>query len=424
MLVQQRERTTTGETWTARPRTVIAMRVIAWVGPIALSLIATVILARVFPRPDTRAGVVLWWIALSSCATAVLGIGERAGRRLLPLAALFQLSLAFPDQAPSRFRSALRTGTVRQLEQRVAQIKAEGLSNDPALAAETLIELVAALNRHDRVTRGHAERVRAYARMIGEEMGLDPDDLDRLQWAALLHDVGKLFVPAEILNKPGALTAAEYEVVKIHPAVGAELCEPLRGWLGDWVSAVGEHHERWDGLGYPNGLSGPDISMAARIVAVADVYDVITSARSYKAPCTPVEARQELARSAGSHFDPRVVRAFLSVSIGRVRGVMGPLSWLAQVPVLGQAALLPAAGMAGSGMVTAGALMLGGFVDTPRPVPVRPAVVEEVAVASDGADGVPREAGAPGGDRGHGTCRARPRHDRHHPRGRGRRCGS
>ena len=82
-------------------------------------------------------------------------------------------------------------------------------------------------------------------------MRLDETDLDRLHWAGLLHDVGKLFVPSEILNKPGALTAEEFEVIKQHPGRGAELCEPIRPWLGDWVDAVGQHHERWDGQGYP-----------------------------------------------------------------------------------------------------------------------------------------------------------------------------
>ena len=146
---------------------------------------------------------------------------------------------------------------------------------------------------------------RAYSRMIGEELNLVPDDLDRLQWAGLLHDVGKLFVPGEILNKPGALTDEEFEIIKQHPGWGAQLCEPLRGWLGDWVDAVGQHHERWDGRGYPSGIAGEEISLAARIVAVADVYDVITSVRSYKPAEGAVDGRAELARCAGTQFDPK-----------------------------------------------------------------------------------------------------------------------
>ena len=120
--------------------------------------------------------------------------------------------------------------------------------------------------------------------MIGEELRLGEADLERLHWAGLLHDVGKLFVPSEILNKPGQLTKDEFDVVKQHPGRGAELCEPIRPWLGEWVDAVGQHHERWDGMGYPSGLAAHEISQAGRIVAVADAFDVMTSARSYKAP--------------------------------------------------------------------------------------------------------------------------------------------
>ncbi len=90
--------------------------------------------------------------------------------------------------------------------------------------------------------------------MIGDELGLDDDEIDKLRWAALLHDIGKLEVPYEILNKPGRLTAEEFEIIKGHPAAGAALAAPLADWLGEPIRAVAEHHERWDGGGYPNGL--------------------------------------------------------------------------------------------------------------------------------------------------------------------------
>jgi len=195
----------------------------------------------------------------------------------------------------------------------------------PGHAAETLLAVVARLFKHDRLTRGYSERVRAYTNLIAEEMGVPAEDLDKLQWAALLHDVGKMSVPAEILNKAGRPTDAEWEVLRGHPGAAIPLLTPLAPWLGDWALAATQHHERWDGDGYPGGLAGPNISLAGRIVAVADAYDVMTSVRSYKSGLSPALAREELTSSAGTQFDPAVVRAFLAVGLGRLRFVAAPL---------------------------------------------------------------------------------------------------
>ena len=355
--------------WASHPRASACLRIVAWVSPIIISSLVTYLIARAVPRPYGLGPALFWFAALTVVATAVLFVVDRVARRLLPLAALLQLSLVFPDRAPSRFQSAMRTQTVEQLEERVAEIKRTGLPDDPVRAAEVLIELVAALSQHDHITRGHADRVRAYCNMIGDELNLRAEDLEMLTWAGLLHDVGKLFVPKEILNKPGQLTDDEYVVIKQHAALGAGLCEPLRGWLGGWVDGVGQHHERWDGTGYPAGLAGDEISLAARIVAVADVFDVITSARSYKAANGPVEARQELARCAGTHFDARVVRAFLNISLGRLRLAMGPLSWITNLPVVGRIPLSPAAGAAAGVAATAAVLLATGVLSEPIGVP-------------------------------------------------------
>src|SRR5262249_32755509 len=132
---------------------------------------------------------------------------------------------------------------------------------------------------------------------------------------------------------PGTLTAEEWEILKRHPIEGERLAAPLEPWLGSWAMAIGEHHERWDGLGYPRGLSSTGISRAARIVAVADAYEVMTSTRSYKAPVSAAAARAELTECAGKQFDPAIVKAFLRISIGRLRWMLGPLALLAQLPV-------------------------------------------------------------------------------------------
>src|SRR5581483_6026495 len=185
--------------------------------------------------------------------------------------------------------------------------------------------------------------------------------------SALLHDVGKRSVPREILNKPGRPDEDEWQLLKAHPLLGEKLVEPMRAWLGRWADAVGYHHERWDGAGYPRGVEGEDIPLPGRIVAVADSYDVITSARSYKEAGGALEGREEISRCAGSQFDPKVVRAFLGVSIGRMRLVMGPLSWLSHAPFLSQ---IPfgSIGSAVSGALGVAAVAgAGGLVASPLP---------------------------------------------------------
>jgi hypothetical protein len=274
---------------------------------------------------------------------------------------LLELALAFPNEAPSRFRLALATGTVEELEARLR----DGAGRDPQEACEILLRLVASLDDHDRITRGHAERVRAYALSLGRELGLGKDELDRLNWSALLHDFGKLRVSREILNKPGKPDDEEWRQLRDHPLYGEQLVAPLRAWLGEWADAVGYHHERWDGAGYPRGVAGESIPLAGRIVAIADVYDVITSSRSYKEPAPAAAAREEIVRCSGTQFDPRLVRAFVGISLGRLRVVMGPLSWLTHAPSLARLPLSPSLGMTVGGLSALGATVVSG-VALPR----------------------------------------------------------
>ena len=139
------------------------------------------------------------------------------------------------------------------------------------------------------------------------------------------------------------------------------LLEPLRPWLGEWADAASQHHERWDGKGYPFGLAGEQISLSGRIVAVADAFDVMTSVRSYKKAMTPEAARAELLRCAGTQFDANVVRAFLNISVGKLRLVMGPLSWLAQAPALGNVPIGAGAVTAASSLVSVGIAVAAGL---------------------------------------------------------------
>jgi putative nucleotidyltransferase with HDIG domain len=371
--------------WEARPRSAFALKAVIVVFPLVVGVATTVAMSWLVPRPTGRLGT-LWWLGALTVSALAVGLVIRLLERFAPLVALLRFSLAFPDHTPSRARMALRAGSIRGLEARVADLRARGAHADVATAAENVVVIAAGLTVHDRKTRGHCERVRALSELIAEQLKLDPADQERLRWASLIHDCGKLMVDAKILNKTGSLDDEEWAVIRRHPEEGARIALPLRDWLGDWSLAVAEHHERWNGRGYPRGLSGEDISLAARIVAVADSFDAMTSARSYQKAMTPAAARTELTRKAGIDFDPQVVRAFLLVSRGRVNRVLGPLSWLTMIPLAGTSMASAmgasarraqnAAAVVGAGGAVAAATALGiagpvaGSAHLARPAPV------------------------------------------------------
>ncbi len=283
--------------------------------------------------PPERLGLHRWvWVGLVFiAANGLLVVVGRLTRWLLPLAALMKLTLVFPDHAPSRTKAALRQSNSRTMLRNMEEARARGETSGEALHGDYLVQLLKEVNDHDRLTRGHSERVRAYAEMLGEELGLGESDMNKLRWSALLHDVGKLSVPSEVLNSDRRPTDDEWAILSGHPAAARPMLEPLAPWLGEWVHAADQHHCRWDGKGYPDQIGGHDIALAGRLVAIADAYDVMTSARSYKTPLSPELARQELTDCAGSHFDPALVKAFLRIGLGRLKAVAGPLAWLANL---------------------------------------------------------------------------------------------
>lgn len=356
--------------WGAKPGLARALKIGVTVVPILAAVVASLVVGRVVGRPDGLILNIAWWVGSAVVATITMILVDKVARKALPLAGLYQLTIAFPDQAPSRFSVALKAGNVRRFEKQIAEARANGLPTGLNQAAVAAVELVTALSEHDRSTRGHSERVRAYAEMIGDELGLTDDMRDRLRWGALLHDIGKLTVPPAILNKPGRPDEHEWMVLQGHPAAGEKLLGPLAPFLGDAIHASGQHHERWDGYGYPRGLAGQDIAWAARIVAVADAFAVMTATRSYKKPMSAEAAREELSRCAGMQFDPNVVRAFLNVSLGKLRLAMGPVATLANLPFLGSTASAAASGGAASVAASSVASMAVVVAANVAPVPV------------------------------------------------------
>ena len=364
------------------------IRAAVFLAPIAAGIAAGRGMAMLLPPPSVFAETLTWWVLVIGSSTAALLLVDRIARRFLPLAWLLRMALPFPSKAPRRWHVAVRTGTVRDLERHLAEAQAAGVTDDATQAATKIISLVAALQAHDRHTRGHAERVRVYTDMLTAELGLAPEDRDRLRWASLLHDIGKLAVSEAVLNKPGRPDEQEWASLKRHPEEGARFCAPLMEWLGPWGDTIVQHHERYDGTGYPAGLAGDDIGRGARIVAVPDAYEVMTAPRPYKKVMSAAAARQELADHAGTQFDPAVVRAFLGLSVRRLQLVAGPAAWLAQLPFLARPPAVQPAALS-LGLAIAGLLALNIGADI-RQDAVRIVETQGVGLVAEDVD----EAGA------------------------------
>ena len=206
---------------------------------------------------------------------------------------------------------------------------------------DTITAFVNAIESKDRYLKGHSARVALYSVEIAQTLGMTTELVEVVRRGAMLHDLGKLSIMDTILRKPERLTPEEFTIIKSHPMVGAKILEPLR-FLARETCAVRHHHERFDGAGYPDGLRGEDIPYVARVVTVADVFDAITSNRPYRTAMALDEAREEISKGIGSHFDPAVAEAFLRVPLERLEEIIRHYEALTSGSATDSPALAPA----------------------------------------------------------------------------------
>jgi len=177
---------------------------------------------------------------------------------------------------------------------------------------ETIMAFSDALEARDQYTAGHSRRVMEYSKSIGLRMKLDKQDIEDLKKSALLHDIGKIGIPDTILKKQTKLTHEEYAIIKSHPETGAAILKNIKSFK-HLVPAVYHHHEQFDGEGYPHGVRGAEIPLHARIIAIADTFDAMTSSRSYRNALSFRTALSELERGKGTQFDPEIADIFIEI---------------------------------------------------------------------------------------------------------------
>jgi HD-GYP domain-containing protein (c-di-GMP phosphodiesterase class II) len=208
---------------------------------------------------------------------------------------------------------AREIGSLYQAERTRSRELEEALDGVREMYVSTMTSLATVVEAKDPTTRGHLDRTHRYGLALAER--IDPELAARpeIGYGFFLHDIGKVGVPESVLCKPGPLDEAEWAVMREHPAIGAQIVSPIR-FLSGAVDIVRSHHERWDGAGYPRGLRGEDIPLAARIFAIADSFDAMTSDRPYRAAMPLEKALDEIRDGAGTQFDPEVAKAFLELA--------------------------------------------------------------------------------------------------------------
>lgn len=278
--------------------------------------------ADIVARVSNRRGFEVWkedfvWTAPSFFAgsaastLAFVLMGENLGTILMFTAPVVYFTFA---------TYALYNKRAQENQQHVQEIQ-ENQAKLADLYLATIRSLALAIDAKDEYTSQHIVRVQHFAVAIAQQMQLPASDFEAVRTGALLHDIGKLGIPDTVLLKPGRLTDEEFAVIKRHPDIGAQILGPVQ-FPWPVLEVVRHHHERWDGSGYPCGLSGREIPITARILSVADVYDALTSDRSYRKAWSHEAAMEHIRKSAGKDFDPVVVEAFSAV-VDQARTALG-----------------------------------------------------------------------------------------------------
>jgi HD-GYP domain-containing protein (c-di-GMP phosphodiesterase class II) len=222
-----------------------------------------------------------------------------------------------PDDTFDERSMRLLAGVAHQVKLAIANV-----SNFESLERtfiSTVEALANALEANDEYTSSHARWITDLSLHVGRALGLDTRTLKRLELSALFHDIGKIGIPEAILAKPGPLDDEEWQVVRLHPELGARILAPIER-LDEVCEIVLHCHEHWDGSGYPNGLAGEEIPLEARVILVCDAYHAMTSDRAYRKRLPEKEARRRLAEAAGTQFDPKIVEVFLALDEAAVDG--------------------------------------------------------------------------------------------------------
>ena len=255
-------------------------------------------------------------------ALIALGIGSILGRRLvIPLQNLASTSSEIAEgnlavRATVRGEDEIaRLGSnfndmAGNIEALVRRLK-QALRQNQELFLETIKTLAAAIDAKDPYTHGHSERVSSFSMAISRHLGLGQEEVFRVHIAAILHDVGKLGIRESILNKPGGLSDEEFDIMRQHPSIGAQIMSPIR-MLKDIIPGIRNHHETWNGKGYPDQLKGEEIPMVARIIGIADTFDAMTTTRPYQQAMTLDYVLDKMRSMSGTRFDPVVIDAFIA----------------------------------------------------------------------------------------------------------------